>query len=250
MSMVGRTVEIVFAVLHGLTICYGSTSWSQPSSLCISCCSAATWSSVQKLLLVLQPGPLPSQNDCGGKKITQCGMKTWYFRFPDAQMPTGACNHILAGAHFIVTAVLQLFVLCRSGHQHSSGIMCITHHLILLYGQHPSTMCALSRLLLGYPLPTCKILLLFPKFKRGRHAIQFLCLFKWRHLTLLESLLTMLSFPSSLLSDIGLNHIHDLQLFLNFRYFWMAEGHCFLFPKSMPSISMPWILLLPWSVWL
>lgn len=184
------------------------------------------------------------------KKITQCGMKTWYFRFPDAQMPTGACNHILAGAHFIVTAVLQLFVLCRSGHQHSSGIMCITHHLILLYGQHPSTMCALSHLLLGYPLPTCKILLLFPKFKRGRHAIQFLCLFKWRHLTLLESLLTMLSFPSSLLSDIGLNHIHDLQLFLNFRYFWMAEGHCFLFPKSMPSISMPWILLLPWSVWL
>jgi len=125
------------------------------------------------------------------------------------------------------------------GHQHSSGIMCITHHLILLYEQHSSTMCALSHLLLGYPLPTCKILLLFPKFKRGRHAIQFLCLFKWRHLTLLESLLTMLSFPSSLLSDIGLNHIHDLQLFLNFRYFWMAEGHCFLFPKSMPSISMP-----------
>lgn len=55
-------VEMVFAIRHGPTICYGNTGWPQPSSVCVSCCSAATWSSPQKCLPVLQPGPPPSWN--------------------------------------------------------------------------------------------------------------------------------------------------------------------------------------------
>lgn len=72
---------MVFAIYRGPAICDGSTGWPQPSSVCGSCCSAATWPSPQKCLPVLHPGPPPFWNHHSRK------IRSWFCRVSGLHSP-------------------------------------------------------------------------------------------------------------------------------------------------------------------
>lgn len=126
------------------------------------------------------------------------GMQMQHFKFPDAQMPTGTCNHIPAGVSLVVTAVPQLSVLHRSGllsTPQSPRALHVTsfHHR---YSTHPPwTLSAIHYSGTHYPRAKASSLplLLFPRFERQRHGIQFPCQVfpRWRDLVLLDPLQSM-----------------------------------------------------------
>lgn len=129
-----RAAESVFAILHGPTICYGNTGWSQPSSLCVQlprCCNlifptetpvgtAARASAILKRLR--RKNQLRDSLGC---------IHHGHFRFPDT---TGNRNHIPAGVPPCCNVCPTALCATQTGSiQHTLDIVCLTRHLVSLY---------------------------------------------------------------------------------------------------------------------